>query len=130
LARWQIVLAASALVLGIGLLLIYLPVLRGAGTLFGLAVASLAVAMWLPDAAVLFSQAAVLGIVLALISGFLHRAISRRRSRGIVVTSKPSSVIERTASPSKSRAPELVGAASTLSAPGATDVPAADQNDE
>ncbi len=128
--RWQIVLVASALVLGIGLLLIYIPLFRRAGSLFVVGVVSLAIAAWLPDAAILFSQAAVLGIALALISALLHRMMGRHRVRSVVVTGKSNSVIDRSKATSKSRPRELVGTASTLSAPTPIDVPAVEPNDE
>jgi hypothetical protein len=47
----------------------------------------------------------------------LRKVVARRHARGVIVSGKSSSTIDRTKSPSKVRPLELVGAVSTLSAP-------------
>ncbi len=127
--RWQLVLLASTSALCVGLALIYFPRLRNAGLLLSLGIALFAISAWVPDMTVIFAQSAMLGIALAVLAGFLRRGINRRTARGVVVSAKSSPAFDRSKSPSKVRPRELVGAASTLSTPHATDVPEEPEGD-
>ncbi|MGE3405502.1 MAG: hypothetical protein AB7I37_01730 [Pirellulales bacterium] len=77
--RSLIVFTFSLVALGMGLMVIYLPALRRAGVLLSLAMGLAAWGLIYPDQAVLASQAAVIGIVLAALAGWLERSTTRRR---------------------------------------------------
>jgi len=91
-SRATIVLIASGLALVVGLLLIYVPAVRHPATVFAAAVILLAVGLLYPAPTVLLAQAAVIGLVLTLVAGLLHRGLPRRRV--LPVMERPSSVIE------------------------------------
>ncbi len=110
--RGQIVLIASLAVLCVGLLLIYLPVMRRPVTLLAGGVLLLAVAAWNADLALLLAQASVLGVALVLLSGYLEQTISRRRTGAVVVRSG-SSIIKRSSAQIPIRALEAAAAASS-----------------
>ncbi|MGD0898526.1 MAG: hypothetical protein ABR915_11865 [Thermoguttaceae bacterium] len=78
-SRSAIVLAASGAVLLAGLVLLYWPRTRHPASLLTATVGLAAVAAVLPDAALLGAQAAVLGLVLALLAGLLSHILGRRR---------------------------------------------------
>jgi len=71
--RSLIVLCASGTALLIGLILIYVPQSRYAGSLLGLGVALLAVLFYQPPLVLLMLQAAVFGVFLALGAGYIYR---------------------------------------------------------
>jgi len=79
-SRSLIVLAASGAVLLAGLLLIYWPKARHPASLLVATVALAGVLVWMPEPALLAAQAAVLGLVLALVAGLLSYTLGRRRS--------------------------------------------------
>ncbi len=110
--RGQIVLIASLAVLCVGLLLIYLPVMRRPVTLLAGGVLLLAVAAWNADLALLLAQASVLGVALVLLSGYLEQTISQRRTGAVVVRSG-SSIIKRSSAQIPIRALETAAAASS-----------------
>jgi hypothetical protein len=85
--RWLVVLAASAAVLALACLWIYVPwarrgwvVLVVAGAIAGLAVA-------FPVPAMLLAQASVLGLVIAMVSVFIARLTARPARRSVSVSS-------------------------------------------
>jgi hypothetical protein len=92
--RSLIVLVASGLVLAVGLVLIYVPAARHPAALFTLAVVLAAALVFYPEPALLASQAASLGVVMAAVAGWLYRRGARRRGRGWP-REAPSSVIDR-----------------------------------
>jgi len=126
-ARWQIVLGASAAVLVVGLLLMYLPLSRRPWILFAAGVVLVALSVAMPDAALLLAQAAVLGCMLIFLAGWLKRIVARRRTAGKIVPAGGSSIVERSSLQRKVRPLEFAGAAST-STQGIIDLPAADSH--
>ena len=93
-SRSLIVLGASGAALVVGLLLIYVPRSRHPGTLFSLAVLLLCTGFLYPEPTLLVSQAASLGLALALFAGLLERSVARRRREGMVRESS-SSILEK-----------------------------------
>ena len=77
--RSSIILLASSIALLIGLVLIYVPQSRYAGSLFGLGVGLLAVLLYQPALVLLMLQASVFGVFLALGAGYLYRIFHRQR---------------------------------------------------
>jgi len=112
---WIVLLVASA-VLGIGLLLIYYPRSRHPATLLGAGVVLLGVGVVYPEPTLLLSQAASLGLALALVAGLLQRSVARRR-RGTVLAEPPSSVLERGSTQARYVLPAVGDQASTVNAP-------------
>lgn len=115
--RALIVLAASLPALLAGLILVYLPATRHPGVLFVAGLALLTGGLIYPELAFLLGQAAVVGLVLALVAQVLGWVVGRRREgrsviRGSSMTSLDSQVTE-------SRAAKLENASqvSTTSAP-------------
>ena len=122
-ARWQIVFTASAIVLVVGLLLLQIPAIRKPWVLFAAGVILLALSAWLPDAAVLFSQAAALGMVLLVMAVVMQRLIAKRRMPTVPpVARTESSIFQRSSSPMRVRPMSLAGA-STTTGPGEVDLP-------
>jgi len=114
---WIVLLVASA-VLGIGLLLIYYPRSRHPATLLGVGVVLLGVGVIYPEPTLLLSQAASLGLALALVAGLLQRSVARRW-RGTVLGEPPSSALERGSTQARYELPAAVEQASTVTAPAA-----------
>jgi len=79
--RSLLVLVASGLVLGCGLALIYLPILRHPAVMMAASVGVLAAAALAPELAVLGLQAAALGLALTVLAGLLKRGAPPDRSR-------------------------------------------------
>jgi hypothetical protein len=77
--RSRIVFGSSSLALLIGLILIYVPQARYAGSLFGLGVALIAVLFYQPSLVLLMLQAAVFGVFLALGAGYIYRIFHRQK---------------------------------------------------
>jgi len=83
--RSLIVLSASGVALILGLVLIYVPFVRRAGTLFALGLGLATLGLLYPEPALLLAQASTLGVLLAVISAWLRESHLRRRGRGLVV---------------------------------------------
>src|SRR5690606_1173002 len=83
--RELIVLAASAVVLGLALTLIYMPVLRRRGVWLTLAVAVAALGVMYPSAARVVAQGGLLGGLAAMVALALA-AVSRRDDPGSTVS--------------------------------------------
>jgi len=115
-ARWEIVLLASVAVLAAGLFVMYVPAIRRPTALFVVGVAIAALGLWIPDVALLFAQAATLGVAILIVSAVSRRWVTHRRRRGIVIVSGRSSTVERSSARTKVAAPEL---AATATAPAA-----------
>ena len=77
--RSLIVFCSSGIALFVGLMLIYVPQSRYAGSLFGLGIVLLAVLFYQPPLALLMLQAAVFGVFLALGTGYVYRVFHRQR---------------------------------------------------
>jgi predicted membrane metal-binding protein len=123
------VLCASSVALVLGLLLLQIPVIRKPWILLTLGVALLALSIWLPEAAIMFSQAAVLGLVLLLFGAFLQRLVARRRTKtGFVHPATESSILDRSNSPTRVRSMSLAGA-STTTGPGEIQLPPTQSQD-
>jgi len=112
---WIVLLAASA-VLGAGLLLIYFPKSRHPATLLCAGVVLLGVGVVHPEPTLLLSQAAGLGLALALVAGLLQRSVGRRR-RGTMLVEPPSSVLEHGSTQARYELPAAGDQASTVTAP-------------
>ncbi len=110
--RWLIVLASSLAVLGVAVLWIYVPTLqqRWLLGLLGCLIAVLAVAYPVP--AMLFAQAATLGVVVTLLSILLKRLVTRPTHIPVLLPSQSS---QRHSAPRSDSllAPPLVATAST-----------------
>jgi hypothetical protein len=74
---WLLVLAASAPVLGLGLLLVHRPRLRSPALVLGVAAAAGLVGAVFPEAAPLFAQAALPGAALAVVAAALRWFVNR-----------------------------------------------------
>ena len=77
--RSWIVFCSSSIALLVGLVLIYVPQSRYAGSLFGLGVAFVAVLFYQPPLVLLMLQAAVFGVFLALGTGYVYRIFHRQK---------------------------------------------------
>lgn len=89
--RGTVVLVGSGLTLLIGLILIYVPASRYAGSLFCLTVVLLATVLYRPAPILLFLQASILGVLLALGAFYLDR-LFRRSDRWTPGSARGSSV--------------------------------------
>jgi hypothetical protein len=111
--RWLIVLIASSTVLAIGLVWIYVPAVRQGWILVVLACVIAGLAVAFPAPAFLLAQAAVLGVIVVLLSLLLNRMRSRQTHWPVVMTSAGSS--QRQAAPRTDSIlmPPVTAAAST-----------------
>jgi hypothetical protein len=89
--RWLIVLAASAGVLALAIVWLYVPAARRTWVVAGAAVAIAAAAITQPTAAVLLAQASAIGLVLALLSVVLTRLFVRPTRTPLAPIVSPSS---------------------------------------
>jgi len=126
-SRWWIVLGASSAVLAAGLLLIYVPASRHPAALFAVAVVLLSGGVLYPGPALLASQAAGLGLALALSAALLHRALGGSRGR-LVRRETSSSVLDRGSTQAQPRPPAAAKDISTESAPGELPIPTPDSS--
>ncbi len=126
-SRWSIVLGASLAVLVTGLGLIYVPVSRHPALLLAAGIILAAAAVVYPGPALLASQAAGLGLGLALIAGLLDRVLGRGR-RGTARHETSSSVFDRGSTQAQHRSPVENYQAPTETAPAAAPLPTPDSN--
>ena len=77
--RSSIILVSSSIALLIGLVLIYVPQSRYAGSLFGLGVVLVSVIFYQPPLALLGLHAAAFGVFLALGAGYVYRILHRQK---------------------------------------------------
>jgi hypothetical protein len=96
------------------LVLIYVPIVRRAGVLFGAAVLLLAFGLRFPDLALLGAQASVLGLVFVCLAGWLRIMLGRRQRRTRILRSGGSSVVDRVDS-TDTRFPASASAGSSAS---------------
>ena len=75
----------------LGLLLIYVPIVRHPFSLLVLSLVLLSLAMIYPEPAVMIAQASGLGLALTLMAGLLERSMARRRKK--LLLKEPSKVI-------------------------------------
>ncbi len=120
--RSGLVFGASLALLLAGFVVIYVPVVRHPVALFGVAVVLLAGSLIEPEAALLFSQAAALGLCLALVAAVLARRVSRRLTPPVTIIRSPSSILDRSLTQSMPRAGKSVAQPSTATAPMAMQV--------
>lgn len=125
--RSFLVLAASGLVLGCGLALIYLPILRHPAVLMAASVGVLAAAALAPELAVLGLQAAALGLALTFLAGLLKRSAPPDRSRR-VMRGASSSISGRGSTRSHPRIPLPAAPSSTETAAVAVEMSAPEAN--
>jgi hypothetical protein len=81
IGRTLIVAMASGAALVLGLLLIYIPVIRHPFSLLVISLFLLSLAMIYPEPAVMIAQASGLGLALTLLAGMLERSMARRRKK-------------------------------------------------
>lgn len=91
-SRSTIVLAVSGVTLLLGFLFVYVPAIRKSWIVLPLLVMLVVIAILMPDPAILFGQAAALGVLLVLLTVALRAVLARRPSRAVLV-SGPSSLI-------------------------------------
>jgi hypothetical protein len=124
--RSLLVLGASGLVLGCGLALIYLPILRHPAVGLAASVGVLAAAVMAPEFAVLGLQAAALGLALTVLAGLLKRGAPPSRSRW--ASRGASSSIARGSTRSHPRIVAPVAPVSTETAAVAVEMPVPEAN--
>jgi hypothetical protein len=95
--RWLIVLAASAIVLALAAAWVYVPAARRNWVVAFIAVVIAAAAVTHPTAALLLSQAAAIGLVLAIVSMILTRVFARPARAPVAPVASPST--QRLATP-------------------------------
>ncbi|HEX7450328.1 MAG TPA: hypothetical protein VF306_22400 [Pirellulales bacterium] len=110
--RSLLVLAASGLVLALGLLWLYWPAVRRPVWLFIIGVTTLSAAAVWPDAALVWLQAAVLGGLLVLMSMLLQRSVARTPRQAAPYRSGSSSIVRPASTHTQARP---LGAASPVS---------------
>ena len=125
-ALWMIVLISSGAVLVVGLLWLYVPVLRRAGVLLAAAVLLWACGLLFPEPVVLIGQSAALGLVLALIAVLLDRGLIDRRRQELELRPSASSYVTGSARPIAARPSSAGSQASTEDGPVAVPLPASD----
>jgi len=113
--RYWIVLIASGGASVAGLLLIYVPVSRHPGSLFGASVVLICVGAWFPEPTLLLAQAASLGLALTLIAGLLERGVARRRRRSMIPETS-SSILEKGSTQTQFQPPRAANQISTQTA--------------
>ena len=125
-SRTWIVAISSGIALMIGLLVIYVPILRR--PLFGLllAIAIVSVALVRPGASLLAAQAAGMGLVFSLLGAVLYRGVARRRRR-TVRRDMASSVFDRGSTRAQFGSSEVEILRSTATEPDAAAVQAPDR---
>jgi len=90
--RWLIVLQASGAVLALAVLWVYVPLVRRGWILLGLAILVAELSVAFPEPAALFGQAAVLGVVLAVVVALVRRLTLRPRGWPQLSSSSGSSI--------------------------------------
>jgi hypothetical protein len=115
--RSALVFGASLAVLLAAFVIIYVPAVRHPAALFIAAVALLAGSLIEPEAALLFAQAAALGICLALVAAALARRVNRRLAPAVTIVRSPSSILDRSLTQSLPRAGRSGSQPSTATAP-------------
>jgi hypothetical protein len=125
--RWLIVLVASSAVLLGGLLLIYVPASRHPAALLAVALVLVGASISYPGPALLASQAAGLGLALALLGALLDRTLGR--TRGTVGGREPSSsILDRHSTQAQYQRPVEAEQASTETVPVEMSIPHPDSN--
>ncbi len=81
MGRTSIVALASGAALMLGLLLIYVPLVRHPFSLLAAGLVLLSLAMIYPEPAAMIAQASGLGLALTLLAGMLERSMARRRKK-------------------------------------------------
>jgi len=125
-SRSLIVLAASAIALIVGLMLMYVPLTRHPVALLAAAVALMSAALLHPGPTLLALEAASLGLALTLLAGLLQRSVARRRRMLPGETS--SSVLDKGSTQTLRRAPPANDQQSPQTTAGATPAPNSDSN--
>lgn len=117
MGRRSLFLLAGGVVLAIGLLVVYFPVMRHPyGALVAAVVLSIA-ALWFPELALLASQAAGLGIVFVVVGWLLRWALLARHAGAGVVHGSSAPSADGRASESEQLIYDDSGATTTLSSP-------------
>jgi hypothetical protein len=104
-SRAALVLLSSGAVLAVGLLLIYVPLVRHPAMLLAGAVALLGLGAVYPETALVVAQAAGAGIALALVAGLLQRTVARRETRAVLMPNPASAAIDHGSTQTHRRPP-------------------------
>ena len=95
--RTFIVAVASGAALILGLVLIYVPIVRHPFSLLPISLGLLSLAMIYPEPAAMIAQASGLGLALTLLAGILERSMARRRKKSLL-KEPPKSIMDSTSS--------------------------------
>ena len=112
-SRSMIVLIVSGGSLLLGLAIIYVPFARKAAFLITLAFVLLGIGVAFPDPTMLISQAAALGVALAVFAALMRRLLRRRANASVVVSATGSTILRPTASTSPYVAPDYNDSSAT-----------------
>lgn len=104
ISRRTMLLLASAAAMGLGLLLIFLPVLRHPAILLPAGLAVAAVALLYPEPAIQVAQAAVVGLAVVIVARLLNWLLVRGRNQRAVI--RGTSLMGREPSASDARLPQ------------------------
>jgi hypothetical protein len=126
--RGELVFVTSLTVLALGLMLIQFQILRRPIALLAIGVLIAALAAWRAESALLFVQAALLGLALVLLAALIEFTQTRRRASPQIVRSGGSSIIDSRPAPASVRTAEPIAPASTESLPVEMEVPAAESS--
>jgi hypothetical protein len=127
-ARGHLVFWISLAVLVFGLLLIYFRAFRHPLALFTAGVVVAGLAAWQTESALLFVQAALLGLGLVLLAVVIEFTQSGRRGSPQIVRSAGSSIVESRPAPTSVRTAEPIIPPSTESLPVEAEIPAAESS--
>jgi hypothetical protein len=126
--RGELVFVTSLAVLVLGLVLIQFQILRRPVTLFAIGVLIAALAAWKAESALLFVQAALLGLALVLLAALIEFTQTHRRGSPQIVRSGGSSILDSRPAPASVRAAASLAPASTESLPVEIEMPAAESS--
>jgi hypothetical protein len=124
-ARSLVVLAASAVVLVVGLVLIYVPACRHPAALLAVATVLVGAAVVYPGPSLLAAEAGSLGLVLVLLAGLLYRTLGPGRSGGLW-REPSSSVLDRSSTQAQYFSPAAAKPPSTQTVPAGIPTPTSD----
>jgi len=89
MSQWAIVFLGAGLSLGIGLVLLYIPITRHVLTILVVAFAIAVAGLWSSEPVELLLQPAALGLALAVAAAMLHQQYGRRRPPGVFSLPSP-----------------------------------------
>jgi hypothetical protein len=121
--RTLIVAVASGAALILGLVLIYVPIVRHPFSLLVISLGLFSLAMIYPEPAAMIAQASGLGLALTLLAGILERSMARRRKK-LLLKELPKAIKDSTSSRGFIRpAPPVSAGSSTRAMPAVSESP-------